>query len=229
MSSSAANAAAGLSLDPEFLKFQQSISSSPKLSGVTVSSNVLFDNVEVLKSSDGYELWSQNMSVIFEAMVLYDILVSGIDPSTLTSAVELITFELVQQQGLLVIIQVVYNEILGKIAKLKTPHDMWIYLWMSYRRDSPLSYVVALRSFMCIEQRISPAKVSPSEFISAFEIEWNLIAHLSPSCAAGFSTYRKIVKDLFVWEEVNRNFLLVWVAESYDNVVENVSSKAHLT
>jgi hypothetical protein len=104
MSSSAADAAAGFGLDPEYLKFRQSISSSAKLSAVTASSNVKLDNVEVLKSSDGYELWSQKMSVIFEAMGLYEIVVSGIDPSPLAFAEELITFQLAQRQGLLVII-----------------------------------------------------------------------------------------------------------------------------
>jgi hypothetical protein len=110
------------------------------------------DNVEVLKSSDGYELWSQKISVIVEAMGLYEIVVSSIDPSPLVSVEALITVQLAQQQGLLVIIQVVSNEIFGEIAKLKTPHDMWIYLWTSSRPNSSLSYVVEFRSFMCIEQ-----------------------------------------------------------------------------
>jgi hypothetical protein len=104
MSSSATDAAAGLSLDPEYHKFRQSILSSAKLSAVTVSSNVQLDNVEVLKSPDDYERWSQKMLVFFVALGLYDIVVSGIDPSPLTSAEELNTFQLAQQQGLLVII-----------------------------------------------------------------------------------------------------------------------------
>jgi hypothetical protein len=94
MSSSAADASAVLGLDPENLKFRQSISSSAKVSAVTVSSNVKLDNVEVLKSCDGYELWSQNISVIFEAIGLYKIVVSGIDPTPLASVDELITFQL---------------------------------------------------------------------------------------------------------------------------------------
>jgi hypothetical protein len=197
MMSSAADAAAGLGLHPEYFKFWQSISKLAKLSAVTVSSNVKLDNVEVLKSFDGYELWSQKLLGIFEVMGLYEIVETGIDPSPLTSGEELITFQLAQRQGLLVITQVVSNEIFGEIAKLKTPHDIWIYLRTSYRRDSTLSYVFVLRSFMRIEQRISSAKVSPSEFISGFEPEWNRIAHLSQSSAAGSSTYCKIVKDLF--------------------------------
>jgi hypothetical protein len=36
------------------------------------------------------------MSVIFEAIGLYEIVVSGIDPSPLASAEELITFQLAQ-------------------------------------------------------------------------------------------------------------------------------------
>jgi hypothetical protein len=59
-------------------------------------------------------------------MGLYEIVVSGIDPSPLVSAEELITFQCPQRQGLLVIIQVVSNEIFGEIAKLKTPHHKWI-------------------------------------------------------------------------------------------------------
>jgi hypothetical protein len=95
------------------------------------------------------------MSVIFEAMGLYEIVVSDISPSPHASVEELITFELAQPQGLLVIIQIVSNEIFGEIAKLKTPQDMEISLQTSYRCDSTLSYVCALRSFMRIEQRIS--------------------------------------------------------------------------
>jgi hypothetical protein len=121
------------------------------------------------------------------------------------------------------------NEIFGKIAKLKTSHDMWINLRTSYRPDSTLSYVFALQSFMCIEQQISPAKVLPSEFISTFETEGNQIAHLSQSSATSYTTYRKIVKDLSSCQEAKRDFLLAWFAESHDNVVENLPSKDHLT
>jgi hypothetical protein len=123
MSSSAAGTAPSLSLDPEYLKFWQSISSSAKLSPVTIFPNVKLDNVELLKSSDSYELRSQKISVIMVAMSLYEIVVSGIDLSPLASGEELITFQLAQRQGLLEIIQVMSNENFGKIAKLKTPHD----------------------------------------------------------------------------------------------------------
>jgi hypothetical protein len=90
--SSTADADAGLGFDPEYLKYWQSISLSAKLSAVTVSSNVKLDNVEVLKSSDGYDLWSQKMLVIVVVMGLYEIVVSGIDQSSLASAEDLITF-----------------------------------------------------------------------------------------------------------------------------------------
>jgi hypothetical protein len=144
MSSSAADAAASLGLDQAYVKFRQSILLPAKLLVVTVSSNVKFDNIEVLRSSNSYELWSQKISLIFEAMGHYEIFVSGIDPSPLACAEELITFQIAQRQRLLLMIQVVSNEIFGKITKLKTLHHMWIYLRMSYRRDSTLSYIFAL-------------------------------------------------------------------------------------
>jgi hypothetical protein len=37
------------------------------------------------------------------------------------------------------------------------------------------------------------------------------------------------VKDFFVWPEAKEHFLLAWFTESYNNVVENISSKDHLT
>jgi hypothetical protein len=123
----------------------------------------------------------------------------------------------------------VSNEIFGEIAKLKTPHNICIYVRTFYRPDSTLFYVFALRSCICIEERISAAMVSPSKFISAFETECNRIAHLSQSSAAGSSTYRNIVKDLFACQEAKSDFLLAWFAESHDNVVENLFSKDHLT
>jgi hypothetical protein len=96
------------------------------LSAVTIVSNLKLDNSEVLKSSDGDEVWSQKMSVIFEVTGYYEIVVSGIDPSPLGSGEEVITFQLAYRQGLQVIIQVVSNENFSEIAKLKTPHDLWI-------------------------------------------------------------------------------------------------------
>jgi hypothetical protein len=96
MSTSAADAAAGLGLDPKALKFRQSISLSAKLSAVIVSSKIQLVNIQVLQSSDGYEQWSQKMSVIFEAMGLYEIVESGIDPSTSASTEASLTFLLPQ-------------------------------------------------------------------------------------------------------------------------------------
>jgi hypothetical protein len=37
------------------------------------------------------------------------------------------------------------------------------------------------------------------------------------------------VKDVIACQEVKRDFLLAWLAESHDNVVEHVSSIDHLT
>jgi hypothetical protein len=84
------------------------------------------------------------MSVIFEVISVYEIVISSIDPSLFASAEELITFQLAQRQGLLIIIQIVCNENLGEIDKLKTAQDIWIYLRISYRCDSTLSYIFAL-------------------------------------------------------------------------------------
>jgi hypothetical protein len=64
------------------------------------------------------------MSVKFEAMDFHETVVSAIDASPVTSAEELITFQVVHRQGLLVIIYIVSNETFSKMAILKMPHDI---------------------------------------------------------------------------------------------------------
>jgi hypothetical protein len=124
MSSSAADAAAALDIDPEYLKFRQSISSLAKLSGVTVFSNIKLDDVDGLKSSDSYELWSQKILVIFEAIGYYEMIIKRIDLSPLGFAEDLSTFQLAHQQVPQAIIQVVSNIIFDKISRLQTLHDI---------------------------------------------------------------------------------------------------------
>jgi hypothetical protein len=102
--SSVAYAAAGLSLDLEYLKLLQLISSSAQVLAIIGFSNGKLDNDELLKSSDSYELWSPKMLIIFEAIGLSEIVVRGINPSALGCAEELITFQLPHRQELLVII-----------------------------------------------------------------------------------------------------------------------------
>jgi uncharacterized protein YpbB len=96
MSSSSHDAVTGLSLYLESLKVQESISISDKLIAVTDSSNIKLEKVEVLKSFEGYNLWSHNMLVIFEAMRIAQIVLLAIDLSLFVSAAELITFHLPQ-------------------------------------------------------------------------------------------------------------------------------------
>jgi hypothetical protein len=62
------------------------------LFAVTVSFNIKWDNVDVLNLSDGYELWSQNILVIVEAMGPFKLVLPGINLFALASVEEMITF-----------------------------------------------------------------------------------------------------------------------------------------
>jgi hypothetical protein len=106
-----------------------------------------------------------------------------IHPSCLASAEDVITFHLAQEQELRLIIQVSSKEVFSKITKLKTEHDMWIYLRPGYMHESTVSYNFAHRSSIRIDHGINPAMVLPLEFISPLETECNRIAHLSQSFA----------------------------------------------
>jgi hypothetical protein len=94
------------------------------LSVLIASSYIMLDTGEVLKLSDSYELYSPKMSAFFEAMGGYEIVVMAIDETQLMATKELLTSQLAQQQGLLIVIYAVSYTIFSKITKLKTPHDI---------------------------------------------------------------------------------------------------------
>jgi hypothetical protein len=96
MSSSTTDAPTGFCFDPEDLECRQLISFSDNLLSVTILSNIKSDTVEVLKSSDGDELWTQKMSGSFPVMGIYKFVVSGVDPSGLASAEVLNFFQVLQ-------------------------------------------------------------------------------------------------------------------------------------
>jgi hypothetical protein len=104
MLSSPADTPVGLALKPDYPKFWQSISSSPKLSPSTNFSNIKLDIIEVLKLPDSYELWSQKMLVIIELKDLSESVLMGIDLRPLASVEESITFQISLGPGLLEII-----------------------------------------------------------------------------------------------------------------------------
>jgi hypothetical protein len=200
-----------------------------KVSGITISSNEKLNNVEGLQSSGSYELWRPKLSGIFELRGLHEIIVLGIDQLTLGSPERLITFQVTQRQGLLVTIQVMSKKILSKIPNCKILHNNQIYLQTASRCNSTYSDVFVLRSFIGIEQRINLAKVSQLKFIFVFRPKWNQITYLSQSSTARSSTDCKIVKDLFACQEAKSHFLQAYLAESHDNIVENLWSKDNLT
>jgi hypothetical protein len=59
---------------------------------VTVTPNAKSDNIDVLKASDSYDLWSHKILGIFEALGEYQIGVMALDPLQLKSVKELIIF-----------------------------------------------------------------------------------------------------------------------------------------
>jgi hypothetical protein len=62
-----------------------------KIAAATIFSNVKLDNVEVLKSAYGYELWCQKMSLNIDVMGIYKIVILDIDASPTPSAEKFIT------------------------------------------------------------------------------------------------------------------------------------------
>jgi hypothetical protein len=87
----------------------------------------------------------------------------------------------------------------------------------------------ALQSFMKIEPRLNLAQISWSQFILIFELEQNWIIHYLQSTTPSSSTFLKISKAKFAYQEKTRGYHLGCFAESHDNIVETLSSKDTLT
>jgi hypothetical protein len=116
------------------------------------------------------------------------------------------------------------------MTKLKTAHDMWI---------STSAHRIAVSPPLPMSLHFDQLCTANNESVRQRSCHWNLsrpskpnrigfpIGHNPPPLAPPL--IGKTVKNLFACQEVNRDCLWAWFAETYDNVVENQSSKDHVT
>ena len=75
---------------------------------------VKIENLERLNGQSNYEEWASQMSMVFRAMRVYDIVVEGVQPAVYATEEECEGYEALSDQVLLVLIQVISNPILQR-------------------------------------------------------------------------------------------------------------------
>lgn len=195
-------------------------SPAPITSGLNpalVASNVKLDKIKPLTGHDNYEQWAQQMRFVFLAMGIAIVVIDGV--KCIPNYAE------VTSQALLVYIQVLSDNIFFEISRITDPHEIWIYLEKTYRRDSAFSFVAQLGKLGALA--CTDSIKNPTAFISNFEKEF---ARFETLCSApGSSAYRTDMRRAFAHDEAKRDLLLSAFQRTYPNPVDNLTTKDNLT
>jgi len=131
---------------------------------------VKVENLERLNGQSNYEEWALQMSMVFRAMRVYDIVVEGVRPVSYATEEECESYEALSDQALLILIQVLSNPILQKVSKYTNPHEIWRYLKQTFYRDNTFSFIYQVASLcrLCTELDQDKTK-SVTEFMYRFD------------------------------------------------------------
>ena len=185
---------------------------------------VKLDNIDVLTGQDNYEDWSSQMSMVFDAMSVYDIVVNGEEPPPNASPSELEGYNALMKHAQLVFIQVISKPILKKVSKFRSPHLIWKYLKETYYRDTAFSFVHQLADLLLLTTRREKNKPI-TEFMDKFDDQWNRVYNVT----AGSERYLLKLRDFLEEDYSKRDFLLAALSVYYPNPVDNLTTKANLT
>lgn len=113
-----------------------------------------------------------------------------------------------------------------QIGRHRTAHNIWQYLRKTYYKDTPLSFVHEIHSFNSLSSTLDPSQ-SISDFIETFETRWMRLHTLTSNARP--ASFKAIYRMLLENEEAKREYLLASLVTHYPNVVDNLTTKDHLT
>ena len=148
--------------------------------------SVKLDNIEPLTGQQNYDVWSSQMTMVFDATSVYEIVINGLQPSTKASPSDVEGFQALSKHAMLILIQVISKPILKKVSKFRSPHEIWNYLKETYYRDTPFSFVHQIAGLCLLATKYEKGK-PVSEFLDRFDDQWNNVLVMS----AGSEPYCK--------------------------------------
>ncbi|RPB29273.1 hypothetical protein L211DRAFT_845258 [Terfezia boudieri ATCC MYA-4762] len=188
-------------------------------------SSVKIERLATLEGSKNYDLWSQQMLMVFDAIEATQVVVYGYRPPVTATAAEQAKHKHIETESLLLIIQVVSDQIMLQIGRHRSAHNIWQYLRKTYYRDTHLSFVHEIHAFNTLSSTLDSSQ-SISEFIDTFEIRWMRLHTLTSNARPG--SFKAAYRTLLELEEAKREYLLASLVTHYLNVVDTLT-KDHLS
>ncbi|RPB21716.1 hypothetical protein L211DRAFT_811501, partial [Terfezia boudieri ATCC MYA-4762] len=162
------------------------------------------------------------MLMVFDALEATQVVVNGYQPPANATAAELARHKHIETESLLL----VSDQIMLQIGRHRTAHNIWQYLRKTYYKDTPLSFVHEIHSFNSLSSTLDPSQ-SISDFIETFETRWMRLHTLTSNARP--ASFKAIYRMLLENEEAKREYLLASLVTHYPNVVDNLTTKDHLT
>src|SRR5258706_13203631 len=143
-----------------------------------VVANVSLSNLVTLEGKSNYQVWSDQMVMIFKTTGLYDVAVLGTSCPDGNSDME--AYREIKSAAMIMIIQLMSQQILAKCNRIHDPYELWIHLKSQYYSDSPYSFVHQMHSLITIGSSFDSTQ-PVSDFIEKYESEWASLSTLSAS------------------------------------------------
>ena len=138
---------------------------------------------------------------------------------------EVAAYEHLCYQAQTIFIQVVSSNILEKIVELGSPHKMWTWLRTEYYRDTAYAFVYQITNLTSLSSSYINSDCLAS-FISKFESVWLKLQKL---VRASKDTYHKNFAAFLDEDKAQRDFLLGFLIQHHQNVVDNLTTKDELS
>src|SRR5258706_15084560 len=109
-----------------------------------VVTNVSLSNLVTLEGKSNYQVWSDQMVMIFKTTGLYDVAVLGSSCPDSNSDME--AYREIKSATMIMIIQLISQQILAKCNRIHDPYELWTHLKSQYYSDSHYSFVHQMQS-----------------------------------------------------------------------------------
>src|SRR5258705_12883521 len=113
-----------------------------------VVANVSLSNLITLEGKSNYQVWSDQMVMIFKTTRLYDVAVLGTSCPDGNSDME--AYREIKSAAMIMIIQLISQQILAKCNHIHDPFELWIHLKSQYYSDSHYLFVHQMHSLFTI-------------------------------------------------------------------------------
>jgi hypothetical protein len=197
-----------------------------RFSAASSRSALKIDNIYVLEGHANYTDWVDQMTIIFSAMRCEQLVVDGATPADDADEEEMEDYQQCRSQALLILIRGISQPILRTVAKKRDPHEIWKYLKETYHRDTAFSFVQQITNLTSLPSVLDPSKPI-KEFLDLFEAEWQKLADFARSSTT--DTYRAIFAKFLAEDKAKRDFLLAFIVNHHQNVVDNLTTKDDLS